>query len=62
MAVSEYDAAMSYLERAIDDNFPVGLVATLHFYANHPAFDPIRSHPKFDDLVQRAGMPIESAK
>jgi len=59
MAVKEYDTAVSYLERAIDENFPIRMALELHYWTNHPEFDPVRAHPMFDVLVQRAGMPIE---
>jgi hypothetical protein len=61
MATKDYPAALGYLERSINENFPFGTAHDLHHRSNHPDFDPIRSHPTFGELVQRVSMPRESA-
>ena len=40
------------LEEAIEEGNPA--VVWLNF---HPAFDPLRSDPRFDDLLRRIGFP-----
>ena len=62
MAVKDYDSAVGYLERAIRDNFPFRLAMYLHDHSDHPDFDPIRSHPRFDELVRQVELPLDSAK
>jgi len=57
MAVRDYASAIGYLELVVEENFPFGSVVELHTSANHPDYDPIRSHPRFDYLVRKAGMP-----
>ena len=61
MAVKDYDSAMSYLERAIRDNFPYAMAVGLHQNSDHPDLDPIRSHPKFDELVRQVEIPLDSS-
>ena len=61
MAVKDYDSAMSYLERAIRDNFPFAIAMFLHDNSDHPDFDPIRSRPKFDELVRQVEIPLDSS-
>jgi hypothetical protein len=34
----------------------------LHFATHHYRWDSVRSHPKFDELVRRVGMPVELAE
>ena len=54
--------AITYLETVVDENFPVYDVHLLHSIPDHPISNAIRSHPKFDELVRRAGLPFESAE
>jgi adenylate cyclase len=58
MAVGDYDAAMHYLEQAIHSNFPYGLAFNLHTAPNQPDYDPIRSRPEFDRLLQHMAEPL----
>jgi tetratricopeptide (TPR) repeat protein len=60
MSVEDYDRALSYLTRAIETNFPFNFVADVHFESAHPDFDPIRSYPEFDELVQRTALPLRN--
>jgi TolB-like protein len=58
VAVQEYETAICYLEKAVATNFPQSLVVDLHYLSAHPDFDPVRSHPEFDELVARAATPV----
>jgi TolB-like protein/Tfp pilus assembly protein PilF len=62
MAVGDHEVALNYLERALDEGFPPAAANELHYLSNHPRFDPIRAHPKFAELVQRAGLPRDQGK
>jgi hypothetical protein len=47
----EYDEALEWLERAFetrDPNMP---------YITLPVFDPLRSDPRFQDLLRRMNLP-----
>jgi DNA-binding winged helix-turn-helix (wHTH) protein/tetratricopeptide (TPR) repeat protein len=54
MLLSEYDSALHELEIAVDAHpRPFNLI-----YVNvDPVFDPIRTHPKFQRLVRKLGIP-----
>ncbi|MEQ8860946.1 MAG: winged helix-turn-helix domain-containing protein [Pseudomonadales bacterium] len=58
MAVNDYETAMRHLDHAVSTNFPQNFVFDLHYESAHPDFDPIRTHPGFDDLVGRASAPV----
>jgi tetratricopeptide (TPR) repeat protein len=49
----DYDLAIDWLEKAYDEHDPnlpyIGL----------PAYDPLRSYPRFKDLLRRIGLPFE---
>lgn len=47
--LGERDRAFATLQRAIDDRYP-----QIPFLAGDPAFDPLRSDPRFDELLIRA--------
>jgi TolB-like protein/tetratricopeptide (TPR) repeat protein len=50
----EYDEALEWLERAFeirDPNMP---------YITLPVFDPLRSNPRFQDLLRRMNLPVSS--
>jgi tetratricopeptide (TPR) repeat protein len=57
-AVKDGERAIGYLERMVDGNFP-GYVILLHFRPDALMFDAVRSHPKFDELVQRMAKPVD---
>jgi len=59
MAIEDYDAAITFLERAIAENFPSGAATHLHYLSEHPDYDPIRSHPKFNDVVKTVSQPLQ---
>jgi len=61
MAVKDYETAMHYLEQAVATNFPQQLVLDFHFESAHPDFDPIRPHPRFDELVQLVAAPVSQS-
>ncbi len=52
MNIGETDAAFAWLERAYSERDTV----MVHLQAN-PLFDPLRSDPRFDDLLRRIGFP-----
>jgi serine/threonine-protein kinase len=50
-ALGEHDRAFEWLNRAIDEN------SWLSFYLKvHPALDPLRSDPRFGQLLERMGL------
>jgi DNA-binding winged helix-turn-helix (wHTH) protein/tetratricopeptide (TPR) repeat protein len=51
VSLGDTDAAISALERALDQRAP-----TLGFLAQHPAFDPLHDDPRFIDIVKRIGI------
>jgi TolB-like protein len=52
--VGERDEAFTWLERGYRDRDPLMVCTKLE-----PLFDPIRSDPRFDDLLRRIGFPEE---
>jgi hypothetical protein len=52
--IGEADAAFTWLERGYRERDPAMI-----FLKAHPAFVPIRSDPRFDDLLRRIGFPEE---
>jgi TolB-like protein/Tfp pilus assembly protein PilF len=53
VAVGDTDAAMDYLERAVDEHFPAFVSTALILGADTPRFDPVRDNPRFEPLVER---------
>ena len=51
VALNEKELGLSWLEKG----FSAGAIGG--FYANEPVWDPIRSDPRFADLIQRMGVP-----
>lgn len=58
MAIRDYDNAMHFLGQGIQTNFPFGIVFILHLAPDHPDYDPIRSRPQFDMLLQQILEPL----
>ncbi len=52
--IGETDEAMTWLERAYDERDPLLILAKVD-----PRLDPLRSDPRFDDLLRRIGFPEE---
>jgi tetratricopeptide (TPR) repeat protein len=50
-ALGEHDAAFAWLERAYVERSGIPYPRT------HPAFDPLRSDPRFQDLLRRLNFP-----
>jgi TolB-like protein/DNA-binding winged helix-turn-helix (wHTH) protein/Flp pilus assembly protein TadD len=49
-ALGDIDQAMNWLEKGYDERFNPGVLL-------RPGFDPLRSDPRFKDLVHRIGLP-----
>ena len=49
-ALGDTDQAMSWLEKGYEERFNPGVLI-------RPGFDPLRSDPRFEDLVRRTGAP-----
>ncbi len=49
-ALGDRDQAMSWLEKGYEERFNPGVLL-------RPGFDPLRSDPRFQDLVRRLGLP-----
>jgi len=49
-ALGDADEAMIWLQKAFDERFNPGVLL-------RPGFDPLRSDPRFQDVVRRAGLP-----
>jgi len=49
-ALGDADQAMIWLQKAFDERFNPGVLL-------RPGFDPLRSDPRFQDVVRRAGLP-----
>jgi serine/threonine protein kinase/tetratricopeptide (TPR) repeat protein len=52
--IEDYDQAFDWLERAYELRDP-----TLNWIKVTPFFDPMRSSPRYTDLLERAGIPID---
>ena len=52
--IGETEEAMTWLERAHEERDPL-----LLFAKTDPSLDPLRSDPRFDDLLRRIGFPEE---
>ena len=50
--IGETEEAMTWLERAYEERDP-----NLIFAKTDPLLDPLRSDPRFDDLLRRIGFP-----
>ena len=59
MAIEDYDAAIIFLERVVEENFPIAAIGLFKENADHPVYDPIRSHPTFDVLVEAVSWPLQ---
>ena len=51
-ALKDPDRAVAWMERAVEERWPVPL------YLRDPRFDPFREHPRFRDLMNRAGLSL----
>ena len=51
LGLDELEDALDHLEDAYEERSP-GLIFLLH-----PAWDPLRDHPRFQDLRRRVGLP-----
>ena len=49
-SLGDADQAMSWLEKGYEERFNPGVLI-------RPGFDPLRSDPRFEDLVRRVGLP-----
>jgi Flp pilus assembly protein TadD len=49
-SLGDTDQAMTWLEKGYEERFNPGVLL-------RPGFDPLRSDPRFEDLVRRVGLP-----
>jgi hypothetical protein len=49
-SLGDANEAMKWLEKGYDERFNPGVLL-------RPGFDPLRSDPRFEDLVRRVGLP-----
>ena len=49
-SLGDTDQAMNWLEKAYEERFNPGVLL-------RPGFDPLRSDPRFQDLLRRVGLP-----
>ena len=61
-AVGNTEAAIEQLEKALDQGFPWEFGRNLHYLSKLPYFDPVRAHPKFEELVRRAALPLAKSE
>ena len=52
MRAGEIDRALDWLERGYEGRDP-----NLPYISSNPNYDPLRSHPRFEALMQRMGFP-----
>jgi hypothetical protein len=50
VALGDTDQAMNWLEKGYEERFNPSVLL-------RPGFDPLRSDPRFEDLVRRIGLP-----
>jgi tetratricopeptide (TPR) repeat protein len=53
----DYDIAMDFIEKSFEVHDP-----NLPYIAPEPLFDPLRSNPRFQDLLRRMNLPTISAR
>ena len=58
VAIGEIDTAMTYLERMIEERFPQRKIGELISIPQHPIYDEIRTHPRFEELLEKARSPV----
>ena len=54
-ALGDRDQAMNWLEKGFEERFNPGVLS-------RPGFDPLRSDPRFQDLLRRIGLPIKQSR
>ena len=62
MSVGKIEAALQFLAQVVDGNFPLLAAVNLHYHADHPDYDPIRSDPSFSDLLRRMNAPLDDSE
>jgi hypothetical protein len=50
VALGDTDQAITWLEKGYEERFNPGVLL-------RPGFDPLRSDPRFEDLVRHIGLP-----
>jgi hypothetical protein len=51
LGLGEYETALDWLEKGIEERS-----YWMVFLKNDPVYDPIRSHPRFGDVLKLAGL------
>ena len=54
---SDYDVAMDFIEKAFEVHDP-----GMPYLASDPLFDPLRSDPRFQDLLRQLNLPTTSGR
>jgi hypothetical protein len=52
-ALGDRDEAISWLKQGLEDRFNPGVLT-------RPCFDPLRSDPRFQDILRRVGLPAKT--
>lgn len=58
VAAGNFDVAIEFYDRALDEGFPWWVGRDLHYLSGHAWFDPVREHPRFELLVKKAALPL----